>query len=25
LGYLGNAILERVEAHFLRWRPAVVG
>jgi sulfonate transport system permease protein len=23
LGYLGNALLERVEAHFLRWRPAV--
>jgi len=25
LGYLGNLLLERVEAHFLRWRPAVGG
>jgi ABC-type nitrate/sulfonate/bicarbonate transport system permease component len=23
LGYLFNAILERLERHFLRWRPAV--
>ena len=23
LGYIGNTILERVEAHFLRWRPAI--
>ena len=23
LGYLGNAMLQRAEAHFLRWRPGV--
>jgi sulfonate transport system permease protein len=23
LGYIGNAMLERLEAHFLRWRPAI--
>jgi sulfonate transport system permease protein len=23
LGYLGNMLMERAEAHFLRWRPAV--
>jgi sulfonate transport system permease protein len=25
LGYLGNMMLERIEAHFLRWRPVVGG